>query len=120
MSDERPEWAGPTRLWRPRPLLLLEPLVGELERPTVLCDGPHHVIGDSGGDLRFYLKGDRDLCPNQAGEMRDHLLGDSARVAAHSTLVEHDRAVKASGVGGAVVDDLSSGRAALSTRCGAA
>lgn len=47
-------------------LFTLEPLTRELQRPAVLSDGSHNVLGRAGGDVSFDLKRNRDVCSNQA------------------------------------------------------
>ncbi len=56
------------------PLLLLEPLASEFQRPAVLGDGSHDVIRGAGRNLGLYLKRDRHRRVDQTGEMRDHLI----------------------------------------------
>ena len=81
-----------------RQLLLLEPLARELQRPAVLGDRPHDVIRRAGGDLGLDLERHRHLRADQAGQMRDHLVGDAAGVAADTGGVEGDRAVETLGL----------------------
>ena len=44
------------RLARRTPLVLLEPVRGELERAAVLCDDSHHVVRGAGGHSLYNLK----------------------------------------------------------------
>ena len=66
-------------------------LTGELERPAVLGDGAHDVIGRTRGDFGFYLQGHGHFCSHQASEMSDDLIGDLARVAADAGGIEGTR-----------------------------
>lgn len=63
-------------------LLRLESLARKLERPTVLGDGPNDVIRSTRGDLSLHLKRNLHRRADKPREMRDHLIGDAAGIAA--------------------------------------
>ena len=64
-------------------LFFFKALTRELQCPAVLRDRANDVIRGSLRHLGFYLEGHRDPSSHQAGKMRDHLVRDPARVAAH-------------------------------------
>ena len=76
------------------PLLLLESLARKLERSAVLRDRAYHVLRRSGWNLGLHLQRHFHLCPDQAREMCDHLVGDPAGVTSHTGRIEGDRAVE--------------------------
>ena len=62
-----PEARAPRGMSAPPKLFPFKTLTGELERPAVLGDGAHDVIGRTRGDFGFYLQGHSHFCPYQAG-----------------------------------------------------
>ncbi len=79
------------------PLLLLEAAGREPEVAPVLRDDPDGLLGRPAGDGRLDLEGHRDVGADEAHEVRDHLIGDAAGVAADPARVKPDRAVVAGG-----------------------
>lgn len=67
-APSRVPWAPPVRLF------LLEPVILELERPTVLGDRPHDGVGHARRHIGLDFERDLDLRPHQPAEMRDNLV----------------------------------------------
>ena len=58
--------------------VVLKPVTGELQVPTVLGDGPDDVIRGAVWEPGFDLQGDRAICTDLSRQVRDHLFGDVA------------------------------------------
>ena len=70
------------------------PWLVKLQGAAVLGNRAHDVLRRPLRDLGIYLQDDPYLCPDEAGEMGDHLVGDLAGVPAHPCGVERNRAMK--------------------------
>ncbi len=68
-----------------------------MERPAVLGDDAHDVHGRSAWKLGLDVERYAQLRPNEAGEVRDHFIGDLARVTTHAGRVQGDTAVVKTG-----------------------
>ena len=77
-------------------LFFLEPVGGEAQSATVLGHRPDDMFGSSVGNLGLDLKGDMNLCSDEAREVCENLFGDAAGVAAHSRGVELNTTVEPS------------------------
>jgi hypothetical protein len=77
-------WGGGFRL------LHLEALARELQRPAVLRHGPYNRVRYARRHFGIDLKRHLDPRSDEAGEVRDHLVGDAPRVAPHARRVECD------------------------------
>jgi len=66
---------------------------------TVLHHGSDHLLGSTRPVIRFSVKWHADVSANESRQVRDHLLGDSARVAAHARRIELHGAVEPSPTG---------------------
>jgi hypothetical protein len=75
-------------------LLLLKTLLCEFQGSTVLGDSAYDVVGGAGGNVGFELEGHLHSRSNQSDQMRDHLLGDPARVTTDTRKVQRDRPVE--------------------------
>src|SRR6202043_45838 len=60
----------------------------------ILGDRAHHVLGGPPLHLRLDFKSDFHRRSNQPGEMRDHLVGDTPRVAPDTRGIETNAAVE--------------------------
>ena len=68
--------AGVDRVAGGFPLFLLEALLSEFQRSTVLRDGAHDTVRSTGRNFSFYLKGHGYSRTDQANKMCDYLFGD--------------------------------------------
>lgn len=75
-------------------LLLFKPLVGELQCPAVLGDGPNHVIRRAVWNLSLNLQGHFHIGAHQADKVRDHFIGDSPSIATYAGWVKTDASMK--------------------------
>src|SRR5262249_22517771 len=66
----------------------------ELESSAVLRDGTYRLLGGPIRQPRFDVQCHRDLRTRLAGEVRDHLFGNTAGVAPDTCRIEGDGAMK--------------------------
>src|SRR6266571_5391608 len=79
------------------PLLLLEPMTRELQRPAVLGHCAHDIVRCPSRYLGVHLDRYRHRRPDQTGEVRDDFIRYSAGIAADAVCIEDCRAVEAFG-----------------------
>jgi hypothetical protein len=84
-------------LTAPDSLFGLESLIDELQRSAVFCDRSNNLIWRTSRDFRIYLESHSYRRADQAGEVRDHLVGNAPRVAPYARCIENHGTVKATG-----------------------
>ncbi len=75
-------------------LFLLETVRREFQRATILRDGADDIFRCPCLNLRLDFEGDFDGRSHEPGEMGDHLVGDTACIAAYTSWIETHGAVK--------------------------